>query len=635
MESEILDFEKDIMKKVPALIILVQNSRIIYANETFWKFFYSNSGNDELVPIKLDISEILEEPHIKEFENFLLSLDENEQSFETSLVNLAKNYMPVLIYGKLNFDIDFLRTIFNKFDEKSDLNQKNKKSTRKKSKPKQNKKSKKNEDEKSYLSYDLSVEDPFAILVCVDVTERSNAEYGLFSLLNGISDLVFIVNTERKIVYANQTAQEYLGKNYSEILEQHCFDICYNVRCEFSCPLDNVMTYNLPVNDIQIKRTVDGIDSYFLANYKPLTENSGEEKTQHFMVIWRNITDLHQKGDVIEDFSEMLHGIRDPIIILTPDLKITYMNTAALDFMGINRILFATGDSWGLEIFSESDNKKIKAAMQAVLRGKSAIYNQDITMMDHNSNNCHFLMSASPMHNSKMEIDSIMIHFRDVTTEKNAKSELSLLNEQIIRQNEQLKAYTDKLEQENIDLRNAKLITPVMELLKEEETERIDGGKYSEIEEGKIYIILEKKPNIIFNVMLDQLALKKPGLIISRQHPDFIKKEYNLENTPIIWLNKSKTDEKKLFYQPNLELLLHITKNFISSSKKSGDSPVIFIDGLEYLIIYNEFKKTLQFLEVLNEFIMTSKGIVIISIDEDTFDKKEFAFVKRNTYILK
>ena len=58
---------------------------------------------------------------------------------------------------------------------------------------------------------------------------------------------------------------------------------------------------------------------------------------------------------------------------------------------------------------------------------------------------------------------------------------------------------------------------------------------------------------------------------------------------------------------------------------------MILLDGIEYLMINNEFARILHFLEYVNEQIALRRAALILSVDERAFDAKELAYIERNT----
>ena len=115
------------------------------------------------------------------------------------------------------------------------------------------------------------------------------------------------------------------------------------------------------------------------------------------------------------------------------------------------------------------------------------------------------------------------------------------------------------------------------------------------------------------------------GLAICRRNPASVRKELGLDTTPIIWLSSIYGN-----YNINPEKLGVIEKtvaNFIDSIRRS----VVLIEGLEYLINVNGFFPVLRMVENINDMAMSHECIVLIPVDERTLDKKELAYLQRNT----
>jgi predicted ATPase len=114
------------------------------------------------------------------------------------------------------------------------------------------------------------------------------------------------------------------------------------------------------------------------------------------------------------------------------------------------------------------------------------------------------------------------------------------------------------------------------------------------------------------------------GLLISRTHPDEIMEKYDLKNTKMYWLTKSLTDSPSL--EPSqIEKIRWVIKDFVSENKAS----VILLDGLEYLILQNNFENVLKFVELLKDDIALSDSILILPIDPATLEERQLALLER------
>jgi len=146
--------------------------------------------------------------------------------------------------------------------------------------------------------------------------------------------------------------------------------------------------------------------------------------------------------------------------------------------------------------------------------------------------------------------------------------------------------------------------------------------------EGACYLVKEKKPDLSFKLFEMVLEGKVPGLCITRQHPERVKKERELKDVHILWLSHTPGEN---FHNPTaIGTLAKVICNFI---EEKGEA-VILLDGLEYLIINNGFLQTLMFVEHVNEYVMQKKAIVIIPISPDALDEKELALLERNLEVI-
>jgi len=115
------------------------------------------------------------------------------------------------------------------------------------------------------------------------------------------------------------------------------------------------------------------------------------------------------------------------------------------------------------------------------------------------------------------------------------------------------------------------------------------------------------------------------GLIVSRRNPARIRKEFNLQTTPIVWLTSIPGN-----YNLNPEktgIIEKLVNDFIDRTKRS----VVLIEGLEYLININGFSQILRMLEDINDMVMIHESIVIVTVDERILDSRELAYLQRNT----
>lgn len=149
-----------------------------------------------------------------------------------------------------------------------------------------------------------------------------------------------------------------------------------------------------------------------------------------------------------------------------------------------------------------------------------------------------------------------------------------------------------------------------------------------ELRKGFGYVVKELKPEKSFEMFADQVTHNIQGLCITREHPQTIRKSWGLEKTPIIWLSNQLG---KVYVNPtNIGILSDTIIRFI---EKSGDS-VVMIDGIEFLIVNNDFEKVLRMVHHVTEATMEYKSRLIISVDPRTLDVREMALLERNMEVI-
>ncbi|MFW5914158.1 MAG: DUF835 domain-containing protein [Thermoplasmatota archaeon] len=155
-----------------------------------------------------------------------------------------------------------------------------------------------------------------------------------------------------------------------------------------------------------------------------------------------------------------------------------------------------------------------------------------------------------------------------------------------------------------------------------------DSAMRFDLRKGFGYIVKERKPNRSFEIFVDQVTHNIQGLCVTRQHPNTIRTEWGLEKTPIIWLSNKLG---KVYVNPtNIGILSDTIVRFV---EKSEDS-IVLIDGVEFLVVNNDFEKVLRMIHHVTEAVMENKSRMILSVDPRALDIREMALLERNMEII-
>ncbi|MDK2831902.1 MAG: two-component system, cell cycle response regulator [Methanolobus sp.] len=163
-------------------------------------------------------------------------------------------------------------------------------------------------------------------------------------------------------------------------------------------------------------------------------------------------------------------------------------------------------------------------------------------------------------------------------------------------------------------------ITPLTEDI-EEDSDKAD----IELESGYIYLSGSENPGQSYNAFSELVKSGKPGLCITRMNPDKIRSMYGIAKTPIVWLTKNKIAGQQSIDSTELFRIHPTIADFVNKVEDG----VVLMDGLEYLILDNDFLSVVKLLEQTNDTIMASSSRMVLQLDPDILEKKEFHLLKR------
>ena len=128
-----------------------------------------------------------------------------------------------------------------------------------------------------------------------------------------------------------------------------------------------------------------------------------------------------------------------------------------------------------------------------------------------------------------------------------------------------------------------------------------------EIEEGNVYIAVGDFSKIITPV-LSKFANERK-LLITKEEPDEIKKEYGLKNTSIIWI--SYVPIGKSIRPKDIEKLKEEIERFMGRGGK-----IVIMDSFDFLTTINGYETMLDFLKVSREDVKATKSYFFFNVEE-------------------
>lgn len=142
--------------------------------------------------------------------------------------------------------------------------------------------------------------------------------------------------------------------------------------------------------------------------------------------------------------------------------------------------------------------------------------------------------------------------------------------------------------------------------------------------DGNAYMMEMEESSQAYEIFLEQVAHGRKGLIVAREYPEKIKKRYGIDNIPFLWLSFER--ERKYTREPtNIPLIYSEVKNFLDTTPRG----IVLLSGIEYLVSQNTFVKVLKFIQLLNENISITDGVLLLPVTPDALNQKEVKQLER------
>ena len=149
------------------------------------------------------------------------------------------------------------------------------------------------------------------------------------------------------------------------------------------------------------------------------------------------------------------------------------------------------------------------------------------------------------------------------------------------------------------------------------------------LESGESYLVESAQPTEAFDIFRDAVTHGIQGFSICRMHPKKVRHKFDLKKTPILWLS---TIEGADTVDPkDLAKINHMLNEFL---KRASDS-ILLVEGLEYLIIQNNFEKVVKALHSLNDYITVSNSRLLVPINPKTLSEKELSILEKEFMVFK
>jgi hypothetical protein len=135
-------------------------------------------------------------------------------------------------------------------------------------------------------------------------------------------------------------------------------------------------------------------------------------------------------------------------------------------------------------------------------------------------------------------------------------------------------------------------------------------------ETSRISLLVEGVPRSGFKVFSSLSKANENSICITRLHPEYVSEKFGVRGRKCYWLSGCKG--KDIISPKSLGHMVRIIK----ADSKNG-KPIVFLDGLEYLLLWNNMNKVISALSDIQDILFTSKGRMVICIDPLTLEMND------------
>jgi PAS domain S-box-containing protein len=186
------------------------------------------------------------------------------------------------------------------------------------------------------------------------------------------------------------------------------------------------------------------------------------------------------------------------------------------------------------------------------------------------------------------------------------------------------------IETEDVDIMElyanqiAEFIERTRLVVEPEEEKQVSTPLKYDLELQDVYLIEEERPERAYDMFTDLVKHGFKGFGICRTHPEKIREKYALKKTPVMWLSEIEGQQVEHVGPQDVPKLVYLVTEFM----KRAQPAVVIVEGVEYLVIQNDFKTVLKVLHSLSDYVATSQSVLLLPVNPDALPKHQYVLLK-------
>ncbi len=146
------------------------------------------------------------------------------------------------------------------------------------------------------------------------------------------------------------------------------------------------------------------------------------------------------------------------------------------------------------------------------------------------------------------------------------------------------------------------------------------------LKEGYNYLLLDSEGKHSYSILTDFIKEGLSALVVTTKIPSKVEEKYGVRRAKIMWLSDHTSSEYKVLDPKRIEF--EVTRALVNFAKNT-DRGVIFIDGLEYLIVENGFEKISKFIKKTTDICSINAVTYIIYVNPNSLSMSELSIMKK------
>ena len=133
----------------------------------------------------------------------------------------------------------------------------------------------------------------------------------------------------------------------------------------------------------------------------------------------------------------------------------------------------------------------------------------------------------------------------------------------------------------------------------------------------KISLLVEGYPRYGFDALSMLQESGWEALCITRLHPEYVTQKYGLEGTTCLWLS-SRKGASTLSPKSTAQMV-----KAIRSALRKKREMIIFLDGLEYILMWNDMARVMSALKEIERLLQNTGCEMLVCIDPLTLEQRD------------